>query len=98
MSIKAEVRNLEVITKSGVSKRGKPYSIREQAAMVSLPSGEVRRITLTLDDDAEALPLGQYEPKPSAFYVGGFGELMVSMRAHHWQPAAARPAVVKASA
>ena len=74
-------------TKSGVSRKtGRPYSITEQGAFVTLPNGEKRRITLGLDDGDAGLPPGDYEPRDSAVFVGDFGALAISTKAKHWQP------------
>lgn len=83
--IRATVRSTEVETKSGTGKKsGKPYSIPEQAAMLSFPSGEIRKHMLTLDNDAQPLAPGNYEPKGSAVYLDGF-DLKISSRARDWQ-------------
>ena len=80
------VKDTTTETKSGVSKAGRPYSIIEQAAIVDLPSGERRRIPITLEAGEAPLAPGDYEPKSTAGYVGDFGSLVVSTRARHWQP------------
>jgi hypothetical protein len=86
-------------TKSGISKAGRPYTIHEQVGIADLPNGERRKVKLQLNEDkdgnVEFLRPGQYEPKPSAVYVGQFDALAISTRAHHWQAvkaAAARAA------
>lgn len=87
--IRINVREDNISTKSGVSRKtGKPYSIAEQPAFVTLPNGETRRITLSHEDGDAPLPVGHYEPKPSAYWVGDFGALSISTRARHWQPVA----------
>ena len=80
-------------TKSGVSRKtGQPYSITEQPCIVSLPNGERRRITLGLEDGDKGLPAGEYEPAPSAVFVGDFGALAISTKAKHWTPVKAAAA------
>lgn len=80
------VTSTEVDTKSGIAKRtGNPYSIREQVAIVDLPNGERRRVRMGLENDEPPMAVGQYEPKPSAFYIGDFDSLAVSTKAKHWQ-------------
>ena len=76
-----------IATKSGVSQRtGRPYSIHEQPAIVDLPNGERRAITLQHDlPEGPALGPGTYVPKDTAGIVGNFGSLEVSTRARHWQ-------------
>lgn len=94
MSLTIEVREAKIETKSGVSRKtGKPYTINEQPAFVSLPTGETRRVVLQHEDGDKALDVGRYVPSPSAYWVGDFGALSISTRAKHWEPAtAARPA------
>lgn len=94
MSLTIEVRDAKIETKSGVSRKtGKPYTINEQPAFVSLPTGETRRVVLQHDDGDKALDVGRYVPKSTAYWVGDFGALSISTRAKHWEPvAAARPA------
>lgn len=83
--IRATVKSTEVETKSGTGKKsGKAYSIREQTAMLAFPSGEIRRHNLTLDDSAEPLAPGNYEPKGSAVFIDGF-DIKISSRARDWQ-------------
>lgn len=78
-----------IVTKSGTSRRtGRDYSIAEQPAMVEMPNGERRAITIQHEAGDLPLKAGRYEPKESAAYVGRFGSLEVSTRARHWQPVA----------
>lgn len=87
MSLQIEVREAKIETKSGVSRKtGKPYSMHEQPAYVKLPNGETRRITVTHEEGDPPLLLGNYQPKPSAYWVGDFGALSISTRAKHWEP------------
>lgn len=96
MSLLIEVRNESIDGKHGTSRKtGKPYSIYEQMAFVSLPSGETRRITLQHEEGDKPLPVGKYEPKASAYWVGDFGALSISTRAKHWEAVKA-PALAKA--
>ena len=86
--IRIEIRSPEVTVKSGVATRtGKPYSIREQYGLVTLPTGEVRRVAISLEANDEPMAPGTYEPQESAFYVGGFDALSISMRKRHWRRA-----------
>lgn len=89
LTLTVEVREAKIDTKSGVSRKsGKPYSIAEQPAYVTTPNGETRRITLSHEDGDAPLPVGHYQPKPSAVWVGDFGALSISTRAKHWEPVA----------
>lgn len=81
-----EIRDANIDGKHGTSRKtGKPYSIYEQPAFVTLPNGECRRITLQHEEGDKALPVGRYIPKPSAYWVGDFGALSISTRAKHWE-------------
>ena len=87
MSLIINVRESKVETKEGVGRNsGRPYRIREQPAFVTLPSGETRLTRLSLEGDAAPLAPGDYQPKPSAYWVGDFGAISVSNRAKHWEP------------
>lgn len=95
MSLQIEIRDPKIDTKNGVSRKtGKPYSIHEQPAYVKLPNGETRRITIQHEDGDPPLLAGEYQPKPSAYWVGDFGALSISTRAKHWEavPAASKKA------
>lgn len=98
-TITVTVREAKIDTKSGTSRRtGRPYSINEQPAFVTLPNGETRRITLSLEDGDAPLQPGDYMPKDSAYWVGDFGALSISTRAKHWMPALPKSgAAVKAA-
>lgn len=81
------IRDTKIETKTGTSRKtGKPYSIHEQAGYVTLPNGETRRVVLQHEEGDAPLAPGQYEPKPSAYWVGDFGALSISTRAKHWEP------------
>lgn len=96
MNLIVTVREAKIDTKQGVSRKtGRPYSINEQSAFVTLPNGETRRITLQHEDGDAPLAAGDYIPKDSAYWVGDFGALSISTRAKHWQ--ALPPKLAKAS-
>lgn len=93
MSLTITISEAKIDTKHGTSRKtGKPYSISEQAGMVSLPSGEVRRVVLQHEEGDAPLQPGSYQPKQSAYWVGDFGALSISTRAKHWEPAAGQKA------
>lgn len=92
MSIKITIQHEAIEGKHGTSRKtGKPYSIYEQPALVALPNGETRRVTLQHEEGDKALPVGDYSPKPSAYWVGDFGALSISTRAKHWEAVTAKP-------
>lgn len=81
-----DVREAKIDPKHGTSRKtGRPYSMYEQAAFVTLPNGESRRVTFTHEEGDQPLPVGTYRPKPSAYWVGDFGALSISTRAKHWE-------------
>jgi hypothetical protein len=93
MELFIEVREANIVPKHGTSRKtGKPYSMYEQAAFVSLPTGESRKVTLSHEEGDQPLPVGRYQPKPSAVWVGDFGALSISTRAKHWESVNAKPA------
>lgn len=83
--LKVTVKDSNIEVKRGTSRKtGREYAIHEQAAFVTLPNGETRRITLSHEEGDKPLPVGVYEPAASAFWVGDFGALSISTRAKHW--------------
>jgi hypothetical protein len=83
MKLEIEVRTTDVQDKKGISKKGAPYHIREQFGLVALPSGETRRVVISLEADDEPLAPGVYVPGPNAYYVDRFDSLAVSSRRRH---------------
>ncbi|MCK9283976.1 MAG: G5P family DNA-binding protein [Rhodocyclaceae bacterium] len=82
MTIKIEVKSVEIAVKNGTSARtGKPYSIREQEAWAYTtdrkgnPHPYPQRIRLNLEDDAPAYSVGFYTLSPGSFYVDRFNGL-----------------------
>ena len=90
MQLKALVNSQEIKTKSGV-KNGREWTMREQAAFVTLPNGEVRLYGLLLERDESPLPSGEYVLSDNGLEAGAYG-IAVSMRARDWRPA--KPAAV----
>lgn len=93
--INIEIKSQETRTKSGVSKKGKPYSITEQFGWVTLANGETRRVVIALEDGALPYASGRYELHRDSLYVDGFGQLalgrlkLVPVSAASVQPKAA---------
>jgi hypothetical protein len=81
--IKVEITSTEVMTKNGISKVGKPYTIREQSGFAHLvgKDGQAQKypqgIRVNLEDDQAAFPVGMYELAASSLYVGKFGQLAI---------------------
>lgn len=77
--IKIEIESQTVVTRSGTSqKTGKPYTIREQAALL-FRDGEKypERIKLTLDDGLTPYAPGFYSLHDSSFSVNRYDALQV---------------------
>ena len=75
MAIVIEVENAQIVTRSGVSDRtGKPYTIREQQALM-FREGEryPERIKVTLDEGMSAYPPGRYTFSDASYVVSRFG-------------------------
>lgn len=73
-------------TKSGNAKAtGKPYTMTEQPALLNFPSGERKRVMLTLEAPSDAFEVGSVlQPKDTALYVSGF-QIVLSTRGKDWQ-------------
>jgi len=74
--MKIEVKSTATTEKSGTSKTGRAYTIREQEAWVSL-NGEYRRLRFALKDGANAYPVGEYTLGEGSFVINQFGGLEV---------------------
>lgn len=77
MQLKIEVRSTEVKERSGTSRAGKPYTMREQSVRAEMANGDVRNFTVVLPDKAAPYPLGTYTVHASSFEVNRFGSLEV---------------------
>ena len=82
--IRIEVKTTEVQTRNGVSQRtGNPWTIRSQDAYAytfdqnGKPRPYPERISLQLDDNQLAYPVGTYDLSLASIYVGDFGRLMM---------------------
>lgn len=76
--MKIEIKTSEVITKSGTSKNGRQYSIREQVGYALIP-GEAYpvRVSLPLRDEQPAYQPGMYQVLDESYMVGDFGRLTI---------------------
>lgn len=72
--IKVKVVDTTVTNRSGVSTKGKPYSINSQDHIFFELNGEVRKVPLNLPDGVSAYAVGNYtyDPVPN-LRVGRFG-------------------------
>ena len=81
--LKIEIKHAVATEISGVSKAGKPYSIRKQPAWAYTYDQHGRlqeypeRIEINLADGQEPYPVGFYQLAPSSFFVGDFHQLVV---------------------
>lgn len=85
--LKFQVETTVVDEKRGTSaKTGKPYSIREQEAWCYFydkdgkPYPYPQKIKLTLDDDQQPYPLGNYILDPNSLYADRFGQVAIRAR------------------
>ncbi len=76
MTIKVLIKSSDFETKSGVSKRGAAYAIREQTGYAQLGE-EVRRVTLSLGRDQPVYAVGAYIVDDSSFTTDQYGQLVV---------------------
>lgn len=82
-AIRIEIESVEVKTKSGTSKAGKPFSMREQTGHAFLldehgnPRKYPQEIKFILEGEQAPYPVGQYTLGLSSLYVGRFGNLEV---------------------
>jgi len=73
----------KITIKAGVSKRGNDYSLRLQHGLVTLPSGEIRKVEISLGDERPPFPAN----KAMTFDVGkviavsAYGKFEVDSRA-----------------
>lgn len=71
------IKSSEVFQRSGTSKRGSAYTLREQKGYVVL-GDEVRRITFRLPRDTQAYPVGDYLLQPSSFTTDAYDQLTLT--------------------
>lgn len=82
-AIRIEIDSVEVFHKSGTSKAGKPFSLREQKGHAFLlneygkPRKYPQEIRFILEGESDPYPVGQYTLALSSLYVGRFGNLEV---------------------
>lgn len=93
--MKCIVTDSTIITREGISRAGKPYRMDNQPVTLEFPNGERRNAELQHEAKDAPLPVGEYEPSGSAFYLDKNRNIIVSRRARHWRPVATK--AVKAS-
>lgn len=82
-TIRIEIESTEVFSKSGTSKAGKPFSLREQRGHAFLldDKGQPRKypqeIRFILEGEHAPYAVGSYVLDLSSLYVGRFGNLEV---------------------
>lgn len=92
--MKCIVTEAIINTREGIARETrKPYRMDNQPATLEFPNGERRNIELQHDANDAPLPVGEYTPKPSAYYLDSKKNIVVSRRARSWEPVAlAKPA------
>lgn len=89
--MKCIITEASIETREGVARgTGQPYRMDMQPAVLEFPNGERRRIELQHDPKDAALPVGDYVPKPSAYYLDSKKNIVVSRRARSWEPVQAK--------
>jgi len=74
--LKIVVKSAEFDTKSGTSRRGQAYSIREQTGYAHI-GDEVRKIVISLGRDQPVYSPGNYLVDDSSFTTDQYGQLIV---------------------
>lgn len=76
--MKIEVKSSAVETRSGVSKQGKPYSVRNQNVYWH-KTGEPYpfKVQISLEDGQEPYSPGFYTLSESSYKIGRFGDLEI---------------------
>lgn len=78
MSVRFEVKSVDVKEKRGTGRTGKPYVIREQSAYMDVGKAYPVEVKINLDDLAPLDP-GHYELTRDCFYVQRFGDVGVDL-------------------
>ncbi|MDH5829709.1 hypothetical protein QFW80_04145 [Luteimonas sp. M1R5S18] len=92
--MKCIVTEATINTREGVAREtGKPYRMDNQPATLEFPNGERRNIELQHDPKDAPLPVGEYVPKPTAYYLDSKKNIVVSRRARSWEPVQTAKAV-----
>jgi hypothetical protein len=76
MTIRITIKTADFDTKSGTSKRGQAYSIREQTGFAQL-GDEVRKLTISLGREQAVYAPGVYSLDDSSFTTDLYGQLVV---------------------
>lgn len=82
-ALKVEIESSEVTTKSGTSKQGKPFSLREQSGYVytlddkGTPQKHPQTFKFIIDGEQPPYAPGMYSLDMTCLYVGRFGQLEV---------------------
>jgi len=77
--LRFEIESQQIATRSGISsKTQKPYTIREQNALL-FRDGEKypERVKITLDDGTTPYPVGNYQLHDLSYSVNRYGALQV---------------------
>lgn len=74
--IRINIKSSDFDVKSGTSKRGQPYSIREMTGYATLGE-ETRKVTISLGRDQPVYAVGMYIVDDTSFSTDQFGSLVV---------------------
>lgn len=79
--LKAVVKDGTPVVKSGVSKKTqRPYSMRVQSVWVDLGKPFPNEVQVTLGDQQQPFPPGEYVVGLDCFHVSNFGDISVDLR------------------
>jgi hypothetical protein len=76
MTLRVSIKSSDFETKSGVSKKGQAYSIREQTGYLHAGE-EVRRIRISLGRDQPVYAVGMYVVADESFTTGAFDAIVI---------------------
>lgn len=80
MSIRFEVKSVEIKERKGVGKRsGKPFEFMEQSAYMDVGKAYPVEVKFILDGGVVPFEPGQYELTSQCFYVDRFGGVQVDL-------------------
>lgn len=73
--MKVQIKSADTTTRSGTSKAGRQYTLKEQEAWISFRDGQVRKFRMVVE---HAYPVGMYEIDETSFSIDRFDNLELS--------------------
>ena len=78
LEVAVEIKSEQIFEKSGTSKLGKPFRIREQSGYVDLGKAYPVEIKVPLDETSPPYTIGRYTINPGCLYVDRYGQLALA--------------------